>query len=119
MKKLILDTKALLWRAVAGKPFVILPKYTYIFINTCTMKQKLTLTVKADVVRRAKKMARKKGISVSQMFEEAFQTYDVSPIETETQKAARRLLSLLEEAETVQPRDDKELLKRHLERKYG
>lgn len=83
------------------------------------MKQKLTLTVESNVVRRAKKMAREKGISVSQMFEEAFQTYDVTPIETETQKAARRLLSLLEEAETVQPLDDKELLKRHFVRKYG
>jgi len=83
------------------------------------MKQKLTLTVESDVVRRAKKMARKRGISVSQMFEEAFQTYDVGPIETETQKAARRLLSLLEESEAVQPRDYKELLKRHFDRKYG
>ena len=83
------------------------------------MKRKLTLTVEADVVKRAKKMAREKGISVSQMFEEAFQTYDVSPIETESQKAARRLLSLLEEAEAVQPLDDKELIKCHLERKYG
>ncbi|MGM0738820.1 MAG: DUF6364 family protein [Bacteroidota bacterium] len=83
------------------------------------MKRKLTLTVEADVVKRAKKMARKKGLSVSQMFEEAFQTYDVSPIETESQKAARRLLSLLEEADAVHPLDDKELIKRHLERKYG
>jgi hypothetical protein len=118
-KKLILDTKAQVKSTVATKSFAIPSKYTYIFINTCTMKQKLTLTVESDVVRRAKKMARKRGISVSQMFEEAFQTYDVSPIETETQKAARRLLSLLEGAETVQPLDDKELLKRHLERKYG
>ncbi len=83
------------------------------------MKQKLTLTVETDVVRRAKKMARKKGISVSQMFEDAIQTYDVSPIQTESQKAANRLLSLLEEVDTVQPLNDKELLKRHLERKYG
>ena len=83
------------------------------------MKRKLTLTVEAEVVKRAKKMAREKGISVSQMFEEAFQTYDVSPIETESQKAARRLLSLLGESDAVQPLNDKELLKRHLERKYG
>lgn len=44
-------------------------------------------------------MAREKSISVSQMFVEAFQTYEVTPIETETQKAARQLLSLLDETE--------------------
>jgi hypothetical protein len=83
------------------------------------MKQKLTLTVESEIVNRAKKMARYRGVSVSQMFEEAFSTYEVSPIETESQKAARKFLSLMDEVEATKPLNDKELLADHLRSKYG
>jgi hypothetical protein len=83
------------------------------------MKQKLTLTVDAEIIKRAKKMARYKGVSVSQMFEEAFSDYDVQPIETESQKAANRFLSVIDEADSSKPLNDRELRQQHLIRKYG
>lgn len=83
------------------------------------MKQKLTLTVDAEIIRRAKKMARYRGVSVSQMFEEAFSDNEIQPVETEAQKAANRFLSLMKEAHPSKPLDDRELVKHHLIRKYG
>jgi acetolactate synthase regulatory subunit len=83
------------------------------------MKQKLTLTVESEIVHRAKKMARHRGVSVSQMFEEAFSTYEVNPIETTAQKAAKSFLSMIEDMETTQPLDDSTLRTAHLKEKYG
>lgn len=83
------------------------------------MKQKLTLTVESEIVHRAKKMARHRGVSVSQMFEEAFSSYEVSPIETTSQKAARNFLSMMEDMEITQPLNDSALRTAHLREKYG
>jgi hypothetical protein len=83
------------------------------------MKQKLTLTVAPEIVQQAKKIARERGVSVSQMFEEAFQSYDVNLAETASQKAAKELLRLLQESNSVPALNDKELILNRVNQKYG
>ena len=82
-------------------------------------KRKLTLTIREDIIEKAKQRAKEHGVSVSKLFEESFEKED-SEIMKE-QKAASRLLNLLEEAEPVQalPDSDKELWHKHLDEKYG
>ncbi|MCC5913961.1 MAG: hypothetical protein JJU46_06260 [Balneolaceae bacterium] len=82
------------------------------------MKKKLTLTVQEDVIKYAKRQAKRRGISVSQMFEEAIGKEEINEIETESQRAAKRLLKNLEDAESIETRDDKKLIRDHVERKF-
>jgi hypothetical protein len=83
------------------------------------MKTKLTLTVKKSVIESAKKRAKNKGISLSQMFEEIFEEGGTNEIKTEAQRAAERLLQKLEKSKSIKTKDDKELIKAHVERKFA
>lgn len=83
------------------------------------MKKKITLTVQEDIIQYAKRKARRKGMSVSQMFEEVMGKDETSEIETEQQRAAKRLLKKLDEAQSVKTKDDKELIRQHVKRKYA
>jgi hypothetical protein len=82
------------------------------------MKKKLTLTVQEDVIKYAKRQAKRRGISVSQMFEEVIGNREINEIETESQRAAKRLLKRLEKAESIDTRDDKKLIRDHVGRKF-
>jgi len=82
------------------------------------MKKKLTLTIQEDVIKAAKRKAKRKGMSVSQMFEEVIGKEERSEIETESQRAAKRLLHTLEKAESIDAKDDKSLIKEHVKRKF-
>ena len=83
------------------------------------MKTKLTLTVSDRVIRKAKRYSRKTGKSLSRMFEELFDADEKSPLKTEAQRSAERLLLQLEKSKPVKTLDDKTLLKKHLTRKYA
>ena len=83
------------------------------------MKKKLTLTVQEEIIQYAKRKARRKGMSVSQMFEEVMGKDETSEIETEQQRAAKRLLKKLDEAQSVKTKDDKKLIRQHVKRKYA
>jgi hypothetical protein len=78
------------------------------------MKKKLTLTVQEDIIKYAKRKAKRKGISVSQMFEEVIGKEETSEIETEQQRAAKRLLELLNKSQPVKAKDDKKLIREHV-----
>lgn len=82
------------------------------------MKKKLTLTVEEEVVKYAKRLARRHGKSVSQMFEETFKEGQKNTIQTESQIAAGELLKKLEESDRVKTRKDKELIRKHVKRKF-
>jgi hypothetical protein len=85
------------------------------------MKTKLTLTVKKEIVAKAKLKAASRGISLSKMFEEIFERESPDLEKTDSQLAAGRLLQRLESMEPmdVQKESDKVLLKRFLKEKYG
>lgn len=83
------------------------------------MKKKLTLTVQEEIIQYAKRKARRKGMSVSKMFEEVIGKDETSEIETEQQRAAKRLLKKLDEAQVVKSKDDKKLIRQHIKRKYA
>jgi hypothetical protein len=85
------------------------------------MKTKLTLTVKKEIVAKAKLKAASRGISLSKMFEEIFEKESPDLEKTDSQLAAGRLLQRLESMEPmdVQKESDKVLLKRFLKEKYG
>ncbi|MCA1803151.1 MAG: DUF6364 family protein [Rhodothermaceae bacterium] len=65
------------------------------------MKKKLTLTVQEDVIKYAKRKAKRRGISVSQMFEDVIGNEEANEIETESQRAAKRLLETLIQADRI------------------
>jgi len=83
------------------------------------MKAKLTLTVKSSIIESAKRKARNRGISLSRMFEEIFETEGMPGIKTEQQRAAERLLKRLSAAESIPDMNDKELIKAHVKRKFA
>ena len=83
------------------------------------MKKKLTLTVEEEVVKYAKRLAKRHGKSVSQMFEEKFKEGKANTIQTESQKAATELLEKLKASESVQTKKDKELIREHVKRKFA
>jgi hypothetical protein len=83
------------------------------------MKKKLTLTIQEDIIKTAKQKAKRRGMSVSQMFEEVIGKEDRSEIETESQRAAKRLLHTLEKAESIDTKGDNSLIKEHVKRKFA
>lgn len=83
------------------------------------MKTKLTLTVKSSIIELAKRKAKSKGISVSEMFEKMFEEEGENNIKTESQKAAERLLQKLETSQTTSDFDDKTLIQEHVKRKFA
>lgn len=85
------------------------------------MKTKLTLTIKKEIVERAKRKASSQGISLSKMIEDIFEKEDLSVQSSESQLAAKRLLKRLEEMEPSQAtqESDKIALTKYLKEKYG
>lgn len=83
------------------------------------MKKKLTLTIQEDIIKAAKRRAKRRGMSVSKMFEEVIGKDEISEIETESQRSAKRLLQTLEKAESIDTKDDKSLIKEHVKRKFA
>jgi hypothetical protein len=79
------------------------------------MKEKITLTVKKHIIEIAKRQAKEKGISLSQIFEEIFE----SRLETDAQKAAEKLLNRLDKVESISQLEDKELIKTYVARKFA
>lgn len=82
------------------------------------MKKKLTLTVQEDIIKYAKRQAKRRGISVSQMFEEVIGNREINEIETASQRAAKKLLKRLAKAESIDTKDDKKLIREHVGRKF-
>jgi hypothetical protein len=83
------------------------------------MKTKLTLTVNKSVIEAAKRKAKSQGISLSQMFEEIFESMDSNQIKTEPQRAAERLINRLEKYESISNLEDKKLIKEHVKGKFA
>ncbi|MBD3628454.1 DUF6364 family protein [Cyclobacterium sp.] len=83
------------------------------------MKTKLTLTVNKSIIDAAKRRAKSRGISLSRMFEEIFEEEGSYEIKTEQQRAAERLLQLLENSGSIPTKDDKALIKSHVKRKFA
>ena len=83
------------------------------------MKTKLTLTVRKSIITLAKKHSRSSGKSISRLFEEMFEEPELHNIKSEQQRAADRLLKLLESSTGVRSLNDKALLKKHINRKYA
>ena len=82
------------------------------------MKTKLTLTVRKSIIDSAKRVAKKRNMSLFQLFEEIFSHGDINPIKTGSQKAAERLLASLSKAKSITTKDDKTLLRSHVARKF-
>ena len=83
------------------------------------MKTKLTLTVNKSVIEAAKRKAKSQGISLSQMFEEIFESMGSNQIKTEPQRAAERLINRLEKYESISHLEDKKLIKEHVKGKFA
>lgn len=83
------------------------------------MKTKLTLTVHKTVINAARKRSRSSGKSISGLFEEVFKEKDTVNIQTEQQRAATRLLKLLNITDNITTQDDQTLLKMHIRKKYA
>lgn len=83
------------------------------------MKTKLTLTVNKNIIQAARKRSRSTGKSISGLFEEAFKEIDGTGIETEPQRAAKRLLKLLDKSERIPVQNDKAVLKKYIKKKYA
>lgn len=94
-------------------------KRTRIFAYTRVMKTKLTLTVQKKIVQAARKRSRKTGKSISGLFEEVFEEKESHGIQSEPQRAAKRLLLQLEKATEAAVLDDKSLLRKHIKEKYA
>ncbi len=83
------------------------------------MKTKLTLTVNKNIISSAKKLAKSKNVSLSQLFEEVFENGEMAQIKTSSQKAAERLLANLANAQPIETKEDKVLLKAHVKGKFA
>ncbi|MEM9300395.1 MAG: DUF6364 family protein [Bacteroidota bacterium] len=83
------------------------------------MKTKLTLTINKQIIDSAKRAAKKRNISLSQLFEEIFSQDDLTMVKTESQKAAERLLRSLSLSESIENKRDEDLLRQHISKKYG
>lgn len=85
------------------------------------MKTKLTLTVKKEIVEKAKRKAASQGISLSKMFEEIFDKENPHLEKTSAQLAAGRFLERLKKEAPVQTleKSDKELMREHRSEKYA
>ncbi len=83
------------------------------------MKTKLTLTVRKSVIETARRYSRHSGKSISQIFEELFETAEINNIKAEPQRSAERLLLELRASPSLKTRDDKSLLRKRVARKFA
>lgn len=84
------------------------------------MKTKLTLTVKREIVEKAKMQAASRGISLSKMFEEIFEKENPELEKTPEELAAARFLDRIKKEKPIQSleKSDKELIREYREKKY-
>lgn len=84
------------------------------------MKTKLTLTIKKEIVEKAKLKASSQGISLSKMIENIFEKEDPELEKTPEQLAAARFLERLKSETPIKALDksDKELMREHRDKKY-
>ena len=84
------------------------------------MKTKLTLTIKKEVIEKAKRKASSKGISLSKMIEDIFEKEDPELEKTPEQLAAARFLERLKNETPIKALDksDKELVRAYQDKKY-
>jgi hypothetical protein len=84
------------------------------------MKTKLTLTIKKEVVEKAKRKASSQGISLSKMIEDIFEKEDPELEKTPEQLAATRFLERLKNEAPIKglEKSDKELIREHRNKKY-
>lgn len=84
------------------------------------MKTKLTLTVKKEIVEKAKLQAATRGISLSRMFEEIFDKVNPELEKTSEQLAAARFLDRIKKEKPIQSleKSDKELIREYRDNKY-
>jgi hypothetical protein len=84
------------------------------------MKTKLTLTIKKEIVEKAKRKASSQGISLSKMIEDIFEKEDPELEKTPEQLAAARFLERLKNETPIKTFDksDKELMREHRNKKY-
>ncbi|MEM6642478.1 MAG: DUF6364 family protein [Bacteroidota bacterium] len=82
-----------------------------------TKKTKLTLTVRKDIIERAKQKAREKGVSLSQLFEKIMEEDG----RRNQKNSFQELSKLIENSNPVKvlPETDRELYHKHLDKKYG
>ena len=85
------------------------------------MKTKLTLTVHREIIEKARRHSKATGKSISQLLEEVFSDeMEQTFLKTDAQKAATKLLSLLDKAENRHDlENDKKLIKEHVKQKYS
>lgn len=84
------------------------------------MKTKLTLTIKKEVVEKAKRRAAGQGISLSKMIENIFEKEDPELEKTPEQLAAARFIERLKNETPIKAleKSDKELTREHRDKKY-
>lgn len=84
------------------------------------MKTKLTLTIKKEVVEKAKRRASSQGISLSKMIENIFEKGDLELEKTPEQLAAARFLERLKKESPIKAsnKSDKELFRERRDKKY-
>ena len=56
---------------------------------------------------------------MSRMFEEIFEEEGVNRIQTESQRAAQRLLEKLASSDSVESKNDKQMILAHVKRKFA
>jgi hypothetical protein len=84
------------------------------------MKTKLTLTIKKEIVEKAKRRAAGQGISLSKLIEGIFEKEDPELEKTPEQLAAARFLERLKNETPIKALDksDKELVRAYQDKKY-
>ena len=84
------------------------------------MKTKLTLTIKKEIVEKAKRKASSQGISLSKMIEDIFEKEEPELEKTPEQLAAAKFLERLKKETPIKALDksDKELVREHRDKKY-
>ena len=86
------------------------------------MKSKLTLTVQKEITEKAKKVAEEKGMSLSKLFEQVFESNDLKPLKSPEQLAISKLkkkLGKIQSKPVADQNSDKENYRRHLSQKYA
>lgn len=66
-----------------------------------------------------RRRAKRKGVTVSKMFEEVMGSYHDEGVETDQQRAAKRLLLALEKSESIRSKEDQKLLNEYVQRKFA
>ena len=85
-----------------------------------TKKTKLTLTVRKDIIEKAKQKAKEKGVSLSQLFEESMTSQESNDQKKKITKLDElRALIMESKPSKVLPETDRALYHKRLEKKYG